>query len=107
MDRLLNKIALITGSAQGIGEATAELFHKEGATVIVSDINDLGGKAVAQRLGDRSRYYHLDVSIEDQWRTLFGLIEGEYGRLDILINNAGIDGYPQTKRTPRSGEPGS
>jgi 3(or 17)beta-hydroxysteroid dehydrogenase len=97
MDRLLNKIALITGSARGIGEATAELFYEEGATVIVSDINDFGGKAVAQRLGGRSRYYHLDVSIEDEWKAVFGLIEKEFGRLDILINNAGIDGYPQTK----------
>ncbi len=97
MDRLSNKIALITGSARGIGEATAELFHEEGATVIVSDINDLGGKAVIQRLGDRSRYYHLDVSVEDEWKAVFDLIEREYGRLDILVNNAGIDGYPQTK----------
>jgi len=97
MDRLSNKIALITGSARGIGEAIAELFFEEGATVIVSDINDFGGKAVAQRLGGRSRYFHLDVSIEDEWRNVFGLIEKEYGYLDILINNAGIDGYPQTK----------
>ncbi len=97
MDRLLNKIALVTGSARGIGEATAELFHNEGASVIVSDINDLGGEAVVQRLGDRSRYYHLDVSIEDQWKTIGYFIEREYGRLDILVNNAGIDGYPQTK----------
>lgn len=97
MDRLSDKIALITGSARGIGEATAELFHKEGATVIISDINDPDGMAVAHRLGDRSCYHHLDVSIEDQWKTALDMIESEYGRLDILVNNAGIDGYPQTR----------
>jgi 3(or 17)beta-hydroxysteroid dehydrogenase len=97
VDRLLNKVALITGAGRGIGKATAIRFHEEGAFVIVTDINDPDGETVTRRLGTRSQYYHLDVSKEDDWKSVFSLIEDNYSRLDILVNNAGIDGYPQTR----------
>jgi 3(or 17)beta-hydroxysteroid dehydrogenase len=91
--RLKNKIALITGSARGIGQATAELFHKEGATVIISDIRDEEGKVIAEKLGEKAEYMHLDVGDEKEWLILAEFIRIKYGRIDILVNNAGITGF--------------
>jgi len=79
--RLENKIALITGSARGIGQATAELFHKEGATVIISDLNDKEGKTVAVKLGNNTEYVHLDVGNEDNWSLVTEHIEKNMGAL--------------------------
>ncbi len=62
MDRLLNKVTMITGAASGIGKATALRFYEEGAFVLVTDINDKDGEKLAAQLPDRSRYRHLDVS---------------------------------------------
>jgi NAD(P)-dependent dehydrogenase (short-subunit alcohol dehydrogenase family) len=84
---------LITGSARGIGQTTAELFHNEGAIVIVSDIRDKEGEEFAQKLGKRAEYLHLDVKEEDEWIMITDYIERKYGRLDILVNNAGITGF--------------
>jgi 3(or 17)beta-hydroxysteroid dehydrogenase len=94
--RLKNKIALITGSARGIGQATAGLFHKEGARVIVSDILDDEGTAVAEKLGTNAEYMHLDVGDENNWLSITDQITQKYGRLDILVNNAGITGFLET-----------
>jgi 3(or 17)beta-hydroxysteroid dehydrogenase len=91
--RLKNKITLITGSARGIGQATAELFHKEGATVIVSDIRDEEGKALSQKLGEGTEYIHLDVGDENNWLNAAEYITSHYGQLDVLVNNAGITGF--------------
>lgn len=90
MNRLYNKIALITGASQGIGAATAELFIKEGAQVIITDIKDEQGIAYSQKIG--ASYYHLDVSVESEWQKTITMIQKKYGRLDILFNNAGILG---------------
>jgi 3(or 17)beta-hydroxysteroid dehydrogenase len=91
--RLKDKIALITGSARGIGQATAELFHKEGAIVILSDIRDEEGKSIAKKLKTNAEYLHLDVGDEENWLTVADYITKKYGRFDILINNAGITGF--------------
>lgn len=91
--RIENKIALITGSARGIGKATAELFHKEGATVIISDIRDKEGDSFAKNMGDRVDYIHLDVGDENNWIAVTEYITKSHGRLDILVNNAGITGF--------------
>ena len=91
--RLKNKIALITGSAQGIGLACAKLFLQEGAKVILSDINhDLGKKAV-ENLGEHAYYCELDVREESQWINTMTWIGKTFGRMDILLNNAGITGF--------------
>lgn len=84
--RLKNKTALITGAAQGIGRACAELFAQEGATVYLTDINDELGKEVAQKL--QASYIHLDVSSEADWDKALSHVK----QLDILVNNAGITG---------------
>lgn len=97
MKRLDQKICLITGAARGIGQAIAELFHREGAIVIVSDINDEAGKKVAQTLKTNSEYQHLDVKSETEWVKLTNYILDKYGQLDVLVNNAGITGFLETK----------
>ncbi|WP_020561159.1 SDR family oxidoreductase [Thiofilum flexile] len=97
MLRLQNKIALITGAAQGIGQAIAELFAQEGATVIVTDINDTLGQAVANQIGRSADYYHLDVSQESEWQNLTQYLKAHYEKIDIVVNNAGITGFMHTK----------
>lgn len=102
MPRLHNKIALITGASRGIGEATARLFVQEGARVILTDILDDEGKAVAQSLGEHAEYVHLDVSDENKWQAVANHVHEKYGRLDILFNNAGIIGlgHPYGNQDP-------
>lgn len=91
--RLKDKIALITGSARGIGQATAELFHKEGAFVIISDIRDEEGINLVNNLKTNAEYLHLDVGNEENWLSVADHIKKKFGRLDILVNNAGITGF--------------
>lgn len=90
MPRLANKVALITGAASGFGKATAELFVREGALVILTDRNASDGEAVAARLGKQARFRTLDVTQEDQWVDAIADVKAREGRLDVLVNNAGI-----------------
>ncbi|MDX2347058.1 MAG: SDR family oxidoreductase, partial [Legionella sp.] len=90
MDRLNNKIALITGASRGLGAATARLFVEEGATVILTDVLDDEGQTLADQLG--ASYYHLDVSSESDWQRVANIILKQYGKLDVLFNNAGVIG---------------
>lgn len=84
------KITLITGSARGIGKACAEIFHKEGAIVIITDIKDSKSKALARSLGKNAFYHHLDVGNEDDWEKIFEFVSFKFNKLDVLVNNAGI-----------------
>jgi len=90
--RLAGKVALITGAARGQGEAEARLFVAEGARVVLGDVRDELGEKVASSLGEAARYVPLDVAREEQWQRAVALAEAEFGKLDILINNAGIVG---------------
>ena len=94
-NRLKGKIALVTGAAQGIGKEIAFVFAKEGATVIASDINDGLGTKVAEELGGKSLYLHLDVAQESHWQEVIESILNRFGKLDILVNNAGITGFQE------------
>ena len=98
--RLDNKIALITGAAFGMGEAAARLFAREGAKVVVADIEEALGSAVSQAIfaaGGDSLFVRLDVSDESQWQAAMALTLARYGRLDILVNNAGVSGALQDR----------
>nr|WP_310522439.1 glucose 1-dehydrogenase [Polymorphobacter sp.] len=90
--RLAGKIALITGGARGMGEAHARRFLAEGAHVVIADILDEAGAALAAELGANARFVHLDVSSPDDWAAAVALCVGEFGGLHILVNNAGIFG---------------
>lgn len=95
MPRLQDKIALVTGAARGIGEAIARAFVAEGAIVVVSDIRDEPGRAVAASLGPRGEYHRLDIREERDWERVVGAVLAAHGRLDVLVNNAGITGFDQ------------
>ncbi|MEM9032953.1 MAG: glucose 1-dehydrogenase [Actinomycetota bacterium] len=90
MGRLDDKVALVTGGARGQGAAEAELFVSEGATVIISDVLDDVGAETADRLGAACRYAHHDVTDEAGWAALVADIVEAHGRIDVLVNNAGI-----------------
>ena len=93
MPRLQSKTALVTGAARGIGEAIARAFVREGARVLLTDLDDSRGGAVAAELGDAAAYRHLDVREEDHWSAAVAEVERRWGRLDVLVNNAGITGF--------------
>ncbi|MGI9363162.1 MAG: SDR family NAD(P)-dependent oxidoreductase [Parasphingorhabdus sp.] len=86
--RLAGKIALVSGAGRGIGEAIVRRFHAEGATVIVTDINP-EGCAVAESLGENALFIHLDATSEAAWDAALEEVMRRYGRLDVLVNNAG------------------
>lgn len=90
MGRLDGKIAVITGAARGMGEATARLFVAEGARVLLTDVLDGEGHAVAASLGDNARYVHLDVTDEGGWHEVLAVAIDTFGVPDVLINNAGV-----------------
>lgn len=95
MDRVKGKIALITGASRGIGEESARMLASEGAQVIMTDILDDQGQALAEEIGQNANYYHLDVTQENDWQVLCNMIKQEYGRLDILFNNSGVSGFEE------------
>ena len=88
--RLEGKVALISGSAQGMGAATARRFVQEGARVVVSDVADALGEALASSLGKAACYQHLDVTRSADWEAAVERTLAEFGALHVLVNNAGI-----------------
>src|SRR5712691_1317259 len=89
MPRLADKVALITGAAGGQGTAEAELFVREGAAVMLTDIDAAKGEALAARLGGRALFRVQDAASEESWREIVAATLSAYGGLHILVNNAG------------------
>jgi NAD(P)-dependent dehydrogenase (short-subunit alcohol dehydrogenase family) len=88
--RLKDKVAIVTGAAGGMGACTARLFAGEGAKVVLADMIDADGQAVAREIGNTALYQHLDVTKETEWQALIAATLKSFGKLDILVNNAGI-----------------
>jgi 3alpha(or 20beta)-hydroxysteroid dehydrogenase len=90
MGRLDGKVAIVTGSARGMGAATARLFAAEGARVVVTDVLTEEGAQTAKEIGDAARFQFLDVTDESSWAAGVAACQEAFGRLDVLVNNAGI-----------------
>jgi NAD(P)-dependent dehydrogenase (short-subunit alcohol dehydrogenase family) len=90
--RLTGKVALITGGASGMGQSEAVIFAKEGAKVVVADVLEAEGRRVADSLGGAGRFVHLDVTSEPAWQKAIEATRKDFGKLDVLVNNAGISG---------------
>ena len=87
---LKGKVAVITGGAQGIGAAIVKVMHREGANVIIADLNEDTARTTAERMGDRCDYKKVNISCENSRNDLIDYVKAEYGTIDILVNNAGI-----------------
>ena len=96
---LENKVAIVTGGANGIGAATAELFVEEGARVLIADLDAERGEALAARLGDKARFRRTDVADRAEIQALVDQAIADFGTLDIMFNNAGIVGGMKPRST--------
>ena len=90
--RLSGKVAIISGAASGMGAATARMFAREGAKVVIADLLEHEGKKLADEIGATARFETLDVTKEDNWAAVVAATVRHFGRLDVLVNNAGISG---------------
>ncbi|MCF8539804.1 MAG: SDR family oxidoreductase [Candidatus Nanopelagicales bacterium] len=91
MGKLDGKVALITGGARGLGAEDARVLAAEGAKIVVCDLLDEEGQALAAEVG--GMYQHLDVTSEEQWQAAIAFAEEKFGPVDILVNNAGVVGF--------------
>ena len=98
MGKLDGRVVLVTGAARGQGEQEVRLFRTEGAEVVVADVLDDQGEALAKEIG--ALYVHLDVSREDDWTAAVAAAKGAYGRVDGLVNNAGVLRFNSLVDTP-------
>jgi 3alpha(or 20beta)-hydroxysteroid dehydrogenase len=99
MPGLDGKVAIITGAARGQGEAEARLFAAEGARVVITDVIENRGAAVAAEIGPTARFIRQDVSLEADWNRVVAETLGAFGGIDILINNAAISGATKLEAT--------
>ena len=90
MGRLVGKVAIITGAAQGMGAAHAKLFVEEGAKVVLTDLNEEKGLAFAAELGENAVFVKQNVASEQDWATVIATAEEKFGPVNVLVNNAGI-----------------
>jgi 2-dehydro-3-deoxy-L-rhamnonate dehydrogenase (NAD+) len=92
MHRFDGKTGIVTGGARGIGRAITQRLVREGARVMIADIDEVAAQATAADLGDQVTAQRLDVTSEASWNTAVDLAKSEWGKIDILVNNAGIAG---------------
>ena len=100
--RLTGKVALITGGASGMGQSESIIFAREGAKVVVADLLELEGRQVVDKIaaaGGQARFVRLDVTSETDWARAVALTIERFGRLDVLVNNAGIGGAGRVEDT--------
>lgn len=95
MDRVKDKVAIVTGAGSGLGRAEAVMLAKEGAKVAVTDINDVFGNEtveIIRNAGGEAEFWHLDASVEKECKAVIDEVAEKFGKIDILVNNAGITG---------------
>ncbi|MCK0508004.1 SDR family oxidoreductase [Aromatoleum anaerobium] len=90
MGRLEGKVVLVTGGASGVGREDVLLMAREGARLVLGDRNEEAGNALAREVGDQAMFVRHDVSSEADWQTVMAAVGERFGRLDVLVNNAGI-----------------
>ena len=90
MQRMNGRVAIVTGGAKGMGAATCRLFAQEGASVVIADTAEEEGRALAAELGDQAFFQRLDVTNGEEWQRLVATVLARQGRIDALVNNAGI-----------------
>lgn len=90
MNRVAGKVAIVTGGARGLGEAMARTLVAEGARVVIADILDEEGEALAGELGENALFRHLDVTSESAWDAVIAEAEAAFGPVSVLVNNAGV-----------------
>ena len=90
MQRLTGKVALVTGGARGIGEGIVRRFVEEGAKVLITDVLTEEGEALAAELGEATAFVRHDVTSTSSWQEAIAAAETKFGRLDCLVNNAGV-----------------
>lgn len=95
MGRLTGKVAIVTGAAQGMGEAHARTFIREGASVVLTDVNREGGMALAAELGEKALFVPHDVANASNWAEVVDQAEEAFGKVTVLVNNAGVIGPVQ------------
>ena len=103
MDRVKGKTAFITGAASGIGEGCALLLGKEGAKIVIADINETKGQNVAEKIrqeGGKAMFVKLDVANEKDWKNALEKTLSEFQKLDVLVNNAGIQYIKEVEDIP-------
>ncbi|MEE1790145.1 glucose 1-dehydrogenase [Streptomyces sp. BE308] len=101
MGKLDGRVVIISGAARGQGEQEARLFAAEGARVVIADVLDEQGEALAKELGtEAARFVHLDVSREEEWRSAVAVAKEAFGKIDGLVNNAGILRFNELVSTP-------
>jgi 3(or 17)beta-hydroxysteroid dehydrogenase len=88
--RVEGKVALVTGGASGLGAASVRMLVREGAKVAITDLNEAAGQALAKELGEATRFWRLDVTREEDWSSVVDAVLATFGRLDVLVNNAGM-----------------
>src|SRR5450631_608913 len=98
MGRLDRRVVLVTGAAQGLGRGIAERLAEEGAHLVLTDINEVVGRATAKSLA--ATFYRQDIASEADWQMLLAEIESGVGALHVLVNNAGIEGDPKAPKDP-------
>src|SRR5260221_8518545 len=90
MNRVEGKVVIITGAASGVGREDARLLAREGARVVLTDINEQGGRAVTDEIGESAIFVRHDIAVEEDWQAVMKATIDRFGRLDAVVNNAAI-----------------
>ncbi|HET8882299.1 MAG TPA: SDR family oxidoreductase [Solimonas sp.] len=99
MGRVSGKVAIITGAASGVGKEDALLLAREGAQVVLTDVNEDAGRALAKDIGDAALFIRHDISSEADWKSVIATTQEKFGGVDILVNNAAILAYGTIETT--------